>query len=89
MKEQIALTKGKFADKLNKDQMDSVRAQVDKYVLSFDKYKKLADQKQLVQDAMRVAAADALQVLEAIRSEQRRSLLRNAKSRWRLSKKSC
>ncbi len=75
MKEQIAITKEKFNDSLNKGQMDDVRAQVDKYAASFAKYKKMADQKVAAQDVMRKAAADAMKVLEGIRQDQKTRLM--------------
>ncbi|KIX15264.1 methyl-accepting chemotaxis protein [Dethiosulfatarculus sandiegensis] len=74
LKQQAALTKEEFSQKINKDQMDEVTSQGNSYLKSFEDYVKLdAEQKKLMTQ-MRKAGQTALAQCEDIGKDQKAQL---------------
>ena len=74
IRSQAKKTKAKFKEKLNKDQMDDVRAVVNQYEDAFTRYVELESQKDMAMEEMRAAARDALAQAEDIRVDQNAQL---------------
>jgi len=72
--EQATLTKGKFKEKINQDQMDQVIEKVNAYFKAFNVYVDLNYQKNTTMEQMRAMARQALTQAEAIRADQRQKL---------------
>jgi len=67
-------TKGKFNDKLNKDQMDEVVKNVKAYEEAFMQYAEFENQKNEAMGHMRQAAGEVMAQAEAIRTDQKNQL---------------
>lgn len=74
LKKQANLTKGKFAKKVNKEQMDQVFRDVNGYEAAFTEYVELEKQKATVMAKMIEKAGIALGRLEDIRTDQKKQL---------------
>ncbi|MGE4553199.1 MAG: methyl-accepting chemotaxis protein, partial [Desulfovibrionaceae bacterium] len=68
---QVGATKDKFADPVNKSQMDEVAGAVGKYDAAFVDYVKLSKEREATMTAMREAASQVLAEAEAMRADQR------------------
>jgi methyl-accepting chemotaxis protein len=68
---QIDTTRDKFNDQANKDQMDSVKANVDNYLNSFRAFVELAHQREQAMEKMRADAREVNSIAEAIREKQK------------------
>jgi methyl-accepting chemotaxis protein len=71
LKQQAATTKGKFDQKINKDQMDAVTSQANKYYLAFRDYVKLHGQQEKLLTQMGKAGQKAMKQCESIRKDQK------------------
>ena len=72
--DQAALSKEKFKDQINKDQMNQVIEKTNVYVGAFKVYVDLHHQKAKTMEKMRSMASQALAETENIRSDQRKQL---------------
>jgi len=71
---QAGLSKSKFNDKLNKDQMDQVVSDVKKYEQAFDAFVALEKQKNISMGKMRSVAQETLEDANAIQKDQQKQL---------------
>ena len=71
---QVEETKGKFDQKVNKEQMDQVAAKVTEYKEAFDTFTQIEKNKTQLMAQMRSRARDAIEKLEEIRSDQKAQL---------------
>ena len=72
--EQAKITKEKFTQKLNKDQMDAVVKEANEYAAAFNQYVALEAEKDEAMTAMRQEAQEALARLEAVLADLREHL---------------
>ncbi len=71
---QARTTKDKFAQRVNKDQMDSVVEKVTEYSQAFDAYASMDVEKRKTMEEMRAAAREVLKQLEEGRQDQKNQL---------------
>ncbi len=74
LKKQVAATKDKFDQKINKDQMDKVLQGVAEYEAAFLKYVDFFKQKNAIMEKMRAKAGEAVKEAENIRHDQKAQL---------------
>ena len=73
-------TKAKFAQKINRDQMDQIKAHTGEYRKAFHRYVELSSQKNETMTEMRALAGEALTQIEALRSSQKSQLAEGRKT---------
>jgi methyl-accepting chemotaxis protein len=72
LREQVLITRDKFADPVNINQMDQVGASVEQYEAAFAGFMDMENEKSLVMDNMRAQARKVLADAEALRADQQR-----------------
>ena len=74
VKKQIAETKAKLKQKINKDQMDQIVNAINVYLVAFKDYISLEEEKKVIMETMRSNAREVLAQGEAIRADQKAQL---------------